>query len=192
VEQAIKTSRLLLVSMGAEIMEAFLAEDRLAAARMLGCTIPTDFSLKSMPLAIRLAQLRANPDLEPWLLRAMIDRASGTMIGHIGFHSSPRPRYLAEFAPDGVELGYTVHPGFRRRRYATEAVLALMHWAYMQHMQRCFVLSISAQNLPSTAMAQSLGFLECGSQVDDVDGPEIVFARRFKKWPADWRLDVVE
>jgi ribosomal-protein-alanine N-acetyltransferase len=110
IEPAIESSRLLLVSMGPPVLEALLADDRIAAARLLGYHISPDLSLKNMPLARRLCQLRADPAEEPWLLRAMIDRASGTIIGHIGFHSPPRPAYLAQIAADGVELGYTVHP----------------------------------------------------------------------------------
>jgi RimJ/RimL family protein N-acetyltransferase len=62
--------------------------------------------------------------------------------------------HLAGLALDGVELGYTVYQPWRRRKYATEAIIALMHWAYAQYNQRCFVLAISPQNFPSTAMAE--------------------------------------
>lgn len=116
----------------------------------------------------------------------MIDRRAGTLVGHIGFHSPPRPDYLATIAPDAVELGYTVHAPFRRQGYATEAALALMHWAYSFHDQRCFFLSISPQNMASTAMAQRLGFATCGSHMDDEDGLEIEYLRRFDRWPAEW------
>jgi RimJ/RimL family protein N-acetyltransferase len=116
----------------------------------------------------------------------MVDRVSGTMVGHIGFHSPPCPEYLAKIAPDAVELGYTVYPRYRRQGYATEAALALMHWAYARHNQRCFFLSISPQNLASMAMAQALGFAACGSHIDDEDGLEIEYVRRIEAWPAEW------
>jgi hypothetical protein len=70
--------------------------------------------------------------------------------------------------------------------YATKASLALMHWAYSYHGQSCFLLSISPQNLASTAMAGSLGFAACGSHVDDEDGLEIDYVRRFERWPPEW------
>lgn len=98
--------------------------------------------------------------------------------------------HLLEVAPNGVELGYTVYQPWRRQKYATEAIIALMHWAHAQHNQRCFVLTISPQNLPSTAMAESLRFTRCSSQMDEVDGLEIIFVRRFDNWPADWPMDV--
>jgi len=190
-EGTIESTRLLLVSMGVPVLEAMLAGDLVAAAGILRCHIPPDLSLKHLPAARRLRQMREDPTVQQWLLRAMVDQASGTMVGHIGFHSSPRPEDLADIAPDGVELGYTVYESFRRQKYATEAAIALMHWAYAQYDQRCFVLSISPQNVASTAMAESLRFTRCGSKIDEEDGLEIFFVRRFDKWPSDWRVDVV-
>jgi RimJ/RimL family protein N-acetyltransferase len=172
--------------MGPPVLEALLAEDRGVAARLLECSIPSDLPLDSMPLAMRLEQIRRDPAVQPWLVRAMIDRASGVLMGHIGFHTPPRPEYLATIAPDAVELGYSVHAPFRRRGYAAEAALALMHWAYALHGQRCFLLSVSPQNQPSTAMARSLGFAACGSHIDEEDGLEIEYVRRFEQWPPEW------
>lgn len=166
--------------MGTLVLQALLQNERIAAGRLLGCRIPPDLPLTDLPLARRLKQLRAEPTVEPWLLRAIIERASGTMVGRIGFHSFPRPDDLADVAPDGVELGYGVHSPFRRKGYAREAAIALMRWAYARHDQRCFVLSISPQNLASTALAESLGFTRHGSHVDEDDGLEWFFVRRFK------------
>jgi hypothetical protein len=35
-------------------------------------------------------------------------------------------------------------------------------------------------------MAQSLGFATCGSHIDDEDGLEIEYLRRFERWPPEW------
>jgi len=183
----IVSSRLILPSMGADAMNALLGGDTIGAGRLLACVIPADALLDQMPLAMRLEQLRRDAAAQPWLLRAMVERRTGTMVGHIGFHTPPRPEYLASIAADGVELGYTTYPGYRRQGFATEASLALMFWAFSQHGQCCFVLSVSPRNIASTAMAESLGFVARGSHVDDIDGEEIEFVRRFENWPADWK-----
>jgi len=185
---SIESTRILLPILGTPVLQALLQDDRLTAGRLLGCRIPPDMPLSELPLARRLKQLRADPTVEPWLLRAIVERTSGTMIGRIGFHSPPRPDDLAQVASDGVELGYGVHQPFRRKGYAREAAIALMHWAYAHHDQRCFVLSVSPQNIASTAMAESLGFTPCGSHVDEEDGLEVYFVRRFEDWPADWQV----
>ncbi len=89
-------------------------------------------------------------------------------------------------APDGVEIGYAVGEDFRRQGYAKEAALALMRWAFDRHQQHCFILSISPENGASLAMARSMGFQEIGSHLDDEDGLELYFARRFTQWPYEW------
>ena len=184
--EPILARRLILPALGIPALETLLRGDRGAAGVMLDCHIPADLALTDMPLERRLKQLREDASEEPWLARAMIERSSRTMIGYIGFHTPPRPAYLAEIAPDGVELGYTVHAAHRRQGYAREAAFALMHWAYAEHDQKCFVLSISPVNVASTAMAMSLGFVPCGQHMDEEDGLEIIFDRRFKTWPAEW------
>lgn len=182
----IESRRLSLRSLSVPVLEALLAGDRVGAGRLLECEIAGDVPLESMPLAMRLEQIRRDASEEPWLLRGIVERESGTLVGHIGFHTPPRPAYLAMIAPDAVELGYSVHEPFRRRGYATEAALAMMHWAYAVHGQRCFFLSISPHNLASTNMAQVLGFAMCGSHRDDEDGLEIEYVRRFEAWPDEW------
>lgn len=181
----IESRRLVLRSLGVAEIERLLANDRIGGGRLLECHIAEEIPLHEMPLAMRLDQLRQDATVQPWLLRAIIARETRTMIGHIGFHSPPRPAYLATIAPDAVELGYSVHEPFRRQGYATEAALALMHWAYAEHGQRCFFLSIAPQNVASTKMAMRLGFTQCGSHIDDEDGLEIEYVRHFDEWPAE-------
>jgi len=107
------------------------------------------------------------------------------MIGHAGFHSPPGPEDLAEVAPDGVEFGYAIHAPFRRRGYASEAVRALMYWAYRHHRVNDFVLTVLPKSKPAMAMARSLGFEERGSRIDHEDGLEIYFIRHIEHRPED-------
>ena len=90
----------------------------------------------------RLEQLREDPTLQPWLLRAIVLRSESTMVGHVGFHARPGEKYLDELAPGGVELGYTVFERWRRCGYASEASEGLMDWAHRQHGVTRFVVSV--------------------------------------------------
>jgi [ribosomal protein S5]-alanine N-acetyltransferase len=64
-----------------------------------------------------------DPDAREWLLRALVRRQDGKMVGHAGFHGPPGTGGLA---PGKAELGYTVFPTFRGHGYATEAAIALL------------------------------------------------------------------
>ncbi len=110
------------------------------------------------------------------MLRAMRLRETGHMVGHIGFHTQPGAEYLRELVPDGVEFGYTVFPRFRRQHYAHEASVALMAWARETYGVTSFVASVSPANAPSLGLVHKLGFHKIGSQIDEEDGPEDIFA----------------
>jgi ribosomal-protein-alanine N-acetyltransferase len=182
----LRSHRLDLVSMGPALLEALLADDHASATQIGGFQIPNDHILRKRTLQRRLRQIQANPEVQPWLLRAMVIRQSQMMCGYIGFHSEPGPEDLSTVAADGVELGYAVGESFRRRGFAKEAALMLMRWAFECHGQRCFVLSISPDNEPSLAMAHSMGFGEVGSHMDEEDGIELYFERRLDRWPDEW------
>jgi hypothetical protein len=39
-----------------------------------------------------------------------------------------------------------------------------------------------------TPRSRIVGFETCGSHIDDEDGLEIEYVRRFDAWPVDWRV----
>src|SRR5689334_4525802 len=121
----LQSQRLDLLPMSTQFLEASLRGDRIGAAELLGYPLADEW-LGHRVLNRRLEQLRSDPSLEPWLLRAVILRATGAMIGHVGFHTAPGADYLEPYAAGGVEMGYTIYPAFRRQGYATEMVATLM------------------------------------------------------------------
>ena len=186
--ERLQSHRLELVLMGAEFLEALVVGDASHAAHIGGLHIPDPRIFSPRLLRMRLHQMQTNPGIRPWLLRAIVIRESQILCGRIGFHSAPGPEDLRDVAPDGVEIGYAVGERFRRQGYAKEAACALMRWAFGMHRQRCFILSISPENGASLAMARSMGFQEIGSHIDEEDGLELYFERRFTQWPYEWNV----
>lgn len=184
----LKSNRLELVLMGPALLEALLAGNTTLAAHIGGFHIPDDLILSKSLLKMRLGQMQINPEVNLWLTRAIVIRKSNTMCGHMGFHSKPEPEDLRDVAADGVEMGYSVGERFRKQGYAKEAAFALMQWAFKNHQQRCFILSIEPGNKPSLAMAHSMGFREIGSHIDEEDGLELYFERRLSHWPKEWSV----
>jgi len=172
----IVTPRLELVPLTLAFLDASLGGDRAAAATLLGAGIPSDWFDDRSIMGIRREDLRADPGLLPWLMRAIVRRDDRTMLGHCGFHGPPGMPHLEPHAPGGVEMGYTVFPAFRRQGYASEAVRGLMGWAAAQGVPS-FVLSIAPANAPSQAIARCLGFVQVSSHDDPEDGLEEIFTR---------------
>jgi ribosomal-protein-alanine N-acetyltransferase len=171
----IASLRLDLILMHSDFLRASLAGDRPAAERLLGRSIPPDWYEKRAIMEMRLTDLQEDPSLQPWLLRAMVLREEGLMVGHIGCHGAPDAAYLRDIAPGALEFGYTVFPEFRRRGYAREAARALMRWAHQEQQVSRFILSIRPDNLPSLCLARQFGFQRIGSHVDEVDGLEDIY-----------------
>ena len=171
---AIRTERLELVSFTPEVMRAILDGDRLGAERLLGATIVggLDDELREF-FEIRLADVTAKPELQPWFARAIVlvaEADARLAIGSVGFHGPPD-------AGGRAEIGYQVEPGSRGRGLATEAVRGLLDWAATEHGVRAFRASISPANAASLALAARLGFTVVGRHVDEADGAELVLER---------------
>lgn len=174
---SISTERLELVSMTVPFMEALVARDLAAAEREIEAHVPAwlpdqldDF------LRYRLAQLAVDPSIREWLGRAMVltDNAGRRrIVGTIGFHGPPDKDRR-------VEIGYSVDPVYRRQGFAREAVRAMFDWAATTHGIRRFIASISPTNEPSLRLAAGFGFSQIGTQIDDIDGLELVFET---SWP---------
>jgi RimJ/RimL family protein N-acetyltransferase len=121
-------------------------------------------------LEYRIADLTADPSWQPWLGRAIVleERGSRQVIGSIGFHGPPD-------ASGRVEVGYRVESAFRRQGVATEVVRALFTWAWREHGITRFRASTAPDNVASQAVLARFGFRRTGVQMDDDDGPELVF-----------------
>ena len=173
----IHTPRLDLIALSPDFLRASIRGDLKSASQLIDLVIPEEWLDAQWLMEMRLAKMRENPALEPWLLRAIALRETRTMVGFIGFHTLPGPEYLNQYAPGSVEFGYTIFSEYRRRGFASEAAEALMDWATREYHVRRFIVSISPTNEPSLRVAQKFGFRKVGSFTDPEEGPEDIFLR---------------
>ena len=173
----IRTPRMELVSMSIPFMRALVDRDRAAAEREIGATIPDDLPEQlERFVRYRLAQLDQDPTILRWLARAMIlTDAAGVrrVIGTIGFHGAPDEQ-------GRLEVGYRIEPAYRRQGYTTEAVRAMFDWAATEQGVHRFIASIRPANEASLGLVAQFGFVQTGTQIDEVDGLELVMEAA---WP---------
>lgn len=152
----IRTPRLRLVPQDAALATAEAVSYAAMAAR-LGADLPPAWPppLMATMRGHYAAPLTADPHLTGWLLWYWLLRRAGQpplLIGMGGFRGKPR-------AGGSVEIGYAVVPAHQRRGYATEAVAALVGWAFQQD----GVAQIVAETMPDLAASQrvlqKLGFV---------------------------------
>ncbi len=168
---SIWTARFELVSMSLPFMQALVRHDLAAAERAIGAIVPAD-----MPddlagfLGYRIPTVTADPGSIAWLGRAIVldDAAGRRIIGSAGFHAPPD-------ADGRVEIGYRVETAHRRQGVASEVAAALLDWARREHGIRHFRASTSPDNAASQVIIGALGFRQVGTQMDEVDGLELVF-----------------
>jgi [ribosomal protein S5]-alanine N-acetyltransferase len=85
--EPIETERLILQSMGTELLLALWERDIDAAQRRVGYRIPHDFALLGRPaVQRRLGLIQADPTQHPWMYRAIVRKDDGELAGHISFH----------------------------------------------------------------------------------------------------------
>jgi RimJ/RimL family protein N-acetyltransferase len=94
------------------------------------------------------------------------EQGAGPVIASGGFLGPP--------GQDGeVEIGYSVHPGWQRKGYATELVHELVRHAFEDPRVHRIVAHTTRQNQPSCALLERLGFRDSGVATDP---PTIRFA----------------
>lgn len=157
----------------AEALEALISGDAASASAVVGVDLPPDLGARANTLlSLRLGDLRMNPASAAWLLRIIaLRRDDRPMIGLTGFHGPPD-------LTGSVEVGYEIHPQYRRQGYATEATAALMTWALGEGRARRVLAAIRPDNLASLGVVRRLGFTPAGSRWDAIDGTALVFERR--------------
>lgn len=143
-----------------------------AASQAAGVALPIEFLNDTWLWTLRLGQMIGEPSVSPWLVRAIVAETgpgAGRVVGHAGFHGAPDERGM-------VEIGYRVIPSMRRNGYAQAAVTELLAYA-RAHGVRIARASISPDNARSLAIAAAFGFEQVGEQIDEIDGPELIFER---------------
>ncbi len=116
---------------------------------------------------LRAVQVVVDPRSADWITRVVWDPGRRLAVGRAGFHGPP---------DDGmVEVGYSIDPAHRRRGYARAALRALLQRAADDLAVTTVRASIAPGNAASRELVLGEGFVEVGQQIDEEDGPEIVY-----------------
>jgi RimJ/RimL family protein N-acetyltransferase len=165
----IKTERLELVAATAELARADF-EDRARFARLLGASVPPAWppplnDEASMAWAARMHE--ENPGPHGWgvwyfLLRDDLTGAN-VAIGNGGFKGPPA-------AEGAVEIGYSFLEEHHGKGYATEAISALLAWAFRNPDVRLVAAETLPSLAPSIRLLERLGFEFVGPGSDPEPG----------------------
>lgn len=96
------------------------------------------------------AMARRVPGESGWIQLSVEERETGRLVGDVGL--SP-----ADGEPGVIKIGYTMTPDVQGRGYATEAVGALLAYAFDRLGADVVRAYASADNLPSIRVAEKIG-----------------------------------
>jgi ribosomal-protein-alanine N-acetyltransferase len=99
----------------------------------------------------------AEPGDEAWGHRQVVERASGLVVGGIGFFGPPQD---AE-----VEIGYGIVPSRQGRGYATEALRAMIAMAWADARVRTVVAGTDPGNVASQRVLEKAGFRRIAGKI---------------------------
>ncbi len=100
--------------------------------------------------SVAAGPVAAGPADEDWGHRQVVERASGLVVGGIGFFGPP---YGGE-----VEIGYGIVPSRQGRGYATEALRTMITMAWADSRVRSVVAGTDPGNVASQRVLEKAGF----------------------------------
>jgi RimJ/RimL family protein N-acetyltransferase len=113
-----------------------------------------------------------------WVQLSLEDRETGAIVGDVGLSVAPGE-------PGVVKLGYTVAPEYQRRGYATEAVRALVAYAFEVLGAERVRAYADGDNLASHRVAENAG-LRLKERFRHEEDGEVWFGVRYELERRDW------
>ena len=108
-----------------------------------------------------------------WVQFTVEEREGGTIVGDVGFA-------VADGEPNVIKVGYTISPEFQGRGYATEAMAALVTYAFDRLGADVVRAYASADNVPSIRVAEKIG-MRLVERMEHRSGGEVWFGVRYER-----------
>jgi [ribosomal protein S5]-alanine N-acetyltransferase len=168
---SVHTARLELTPLAPEAIEALLAGDGehlklLTGAAFSPPVAPPPYMADSLPVV--LTRLRKVPREARWWNWLVIRQDTSQAVGSIAFGGPPGPE-------GSVLIGYAMYSGYEGQGYATEAVRAMIEWAFAQPEVRVVRTMAPVWNTPAVHVAEKVGMRPVASDEDDEVGEVLVY-----------------
>jgi ribosomal-protein-alanine N-acetyltransferase len=168
----VTTDRLTIFPLELPAVEAIVVGDAAALERLTGAIFPRPASpppYMTGALPVVRERLRAHPDETAWWNWLIVERETRKAVGSVAFGGQANP--------DGaVLIGYAMYPEFEGHGYATEAVRAMIGWAFQQPGVKVVRALAPVWNTPAVRVAENVGMHPVAADEDDDIGEVLVYA----------------
>jgi RimJ/RimL family protein N-acetyltransferase len=173
--ERLRTTRLELVPITIEMVEAVFAGDRRRAEQLADARLPEAWpgrALVERAFSADVEAMRRDPARRLWGDRLLITPGpEPRVIGSVIFHGRPDD--------DGVaEVGYGVEAGSQGQGFATEATLASVEWALEQPECVAVTATTYVWHQASLRVIAKIGMVPAGTRDHELLGELLVFERR--------------
>jgi ribosomal-protein-alanine N-acetyltransferase len=172
VETQVRTDRLNIAPLGLAAIEAILASDEPKLERLTDAIFPRPASpppYMTEALPVVAERLRTHPDETVWWNWLVVERATRRAIGSVAFGGKPD-------GDGAVLIGYAMYPAFEGHGYATEAVRAMIGWAFQQPGIKVVRALAPVWNTPAVRVAENVGMHPVAADEDDDIGEVLVYS----------------
>jgi [ribosomal protein S5]-alanine N-acetyltransferase len=170
-ETFVRTQRLELFPLNGDAIDALIAGDRarlrsLTNAQFQVPVAPPPYMADSLPVV--RDRLRASPDEERWWNWLVVRQDNREAVGAVAFGGAPD-------SEGAVLVGYAMYPSREGNGYATEAVRAMVDWAFNQPGVQIVRALAPVWNTPAVHVAEKVGMRPVGSYEDDEVGEVLIY-----------------
>jgi len=170
-ETSVRTQRLELFPLSGEAIDALIAGDRARLRSITGAEFqppvaPPPYMAESLPVV--RDRLRESPDESRWWNWLVVRQDSREAVGSVAFGGMPD-------SAGAVLVGYAMYPSREGNGYATEAVRAMVDWAFSQPGVQIVRALAPVWNTPAVHVAEKVGMRPVGSYEDDEVGEVLIY-----------------
>ncbi|MGH7499754.1 MAG: GNAT family N-acetyltransferase [Gemmatimonadales bacterium] len=168
----VRTDRLNISPLDLPAVEALVSGDATALERITGAIFPRPaapppYMTEALPVV--RDRLRAHPDETSWWNWLIVERDTRRAVGSVAFGGKPDPS-------GSVLIGYAMYAEFEGHGYATEAVRAMIGWAFHQQGVKVVRALAPVWNTPALRVAENVGMHPVAADEDDDIGEVLVYA----------------
>jgi ribosomal-protein-alanine N-acetyltransferase len=167
----VHTDRLEIIPLSADAIDALLQGDgprlrTLTGAEFPQPVAPPPYMADSLPVV--RDRLRARDRETEWWNWLIVLEESREALGSVAFGGRPD-------AGGAVLIGYAMYPSREGQGYATEAVRAMLDWAFAQPGVKVVRALAPVWNTPAVHVAEKVGMRPVASDEDDEIGEVLVY-----------------
>jgi len=167
----VRSDRLEILPLSADAIDALLQGDAGRLRSVTGAEFPLPvapppYMADSLPVV--RDRLRAKGLEAEWWNWLIVRQDNREAVGSVAFGGRPD-------ATGAVLIGYAMYPGREGQGYATEAVRAMVDWAFAQSGVKVVRALAPVWNTPAVHVAEKVGMRPVASDEDDEIGEVLVY-----------------